>query len=230
MRIISDKELIHERLGDRFERELSLYDTERRLHVVMEDFLGGVDLHGKRVLEVGAGLGFFSEQLHKRGAAVTATDIGEGLLQRVRERVGCECLNVDALRLVEVFGKEQFDLVVSSECIEHTPSPDEALRQMCRVLKSGGRLAVTTPNRVWYPVVHTATVLRLRAFDGLENFNSFERIRAELTSEDVQIIREKGLHLFPFHLPLHSFSTWCDEHLQVLKCCMINLCVLGQRR
>ncbi|MDQ2843060.1 MAG: class I SAM-dependent methyltransferase [Acidobacteriota bacterium] len=230
MRTLTEKELIHERLGDRFKDALSLYDTQRRLDVLVNEFFGEDYLRGKQVLEVGAGLGFFSERLQQRGATVTATDIGEGLLRRVRERVGCECLQVDALRLVEAFGANRFDVVLSSECIEHTPSPADALRQMCRVLKTGGKLAVSTPNRLWYPVVRTATTLKLRAFDGLENFSSFGTIREVLASEHVNVVREKGLHLFPFQFPLHGLSHWCDEHLQSLKECMINLCVLGQKQ
>jgi 2-polyprenyl-3-methyl-5-hydroxy-6-metoxy-1,4-benzoquinol methylase len=197
--------------------------------VLVDEFLGKDYLQGKQVLEVGAGLGFFSERLQQRGATVTATDIGDGLLRRVRERVGCECLQVDALRLLEAFGDNRFDVVLSSECIEHTPSPADALRQMCRVLKPGGKLAVSTPNTMWYPVVRAATTLKLRAFDGLENFSSFRTIGEVLAAERVTVVRQKGLHLFPFQIPLHALSRWCDENLQSFKGCMINLCVLGQK-
>ena len=230
MRIISDKELIHEHLGEQFERALSMYDTERRLQVLVDDFLGPGFLPGKRALDVGAGLGFFSERLQQMGAIVVATDIGEALLGRVRKRVGCDCVLADALQLADVFGERQFDVVLSSECIEHTPSPAGALRQMCRVLRSGGKLAVSTPNRLWYPAVKLATVLRLRPFTGLENFNSFGAIRKVLAEEDVEVLYEQGLHLFPFQLPLHRASRWCDDKLQLLKGCMVNLCVLGQKR
>ena len=44
------------------------------------------------------------------------------------------------------FAPNQFDVVVSSECIEHTPDPAEAVRQMVLVLKPGGLLAISTPN------------------------------------------------------------------------------------
>jgi len=230
MRTISEKELIHERLGDRFEHALSPYDTQRRLEVLVDEFLGEDCLRGKQVLDVGAGLGFFSERMQQKGATVTAVDIGGGLLRRVHERVGCECRQVDALTLVTAFGENRFDIVLSSECIEHTPSPADALRQMCRVLKSGGRLAVSTPNIVWYPAVRAATLLKLRDFDGLENFSSFRSIGSILSSERVDVVCEKGLHLFPFQLPLHALSRWCDDNLQSLKVCMINLCVLGQKQ
>jgi 2-polyprenyl-6-hydroxyphenyl methylase/3-demethylubiquinone-9 3-methyltransferase len=231
MREIDSRELTHEKLGPaQFADALSQYDTGRRLKVLIDEFLPGDTLAGKEVLEVGTGLGFFAEALQRRGARVTAIDIGETLLSEVRARVGCECLKVDALGVAEHFGPARFDVVLSSECIEHTPDPLEALRQMAYVLKPGGYLSVSTPNLVWYPVVRAATLLRLRPFDGFENFSSFGRIRRVMESNGVRVAREKGLHLFPFQLRLPGLSVWCDEHLQPLRGLMINLCVLGRKQ
>jgi 2-polyprenyl-3-methyl-5-hydroxy-6-metoxy-1,4-benzoquinol methylase len=229
MRQISDKELVHEKLGGRFAEALSDYDTGRRLDVLIGDFLRDVDLSGKRVLDVGTGLGFFAEALMARQAQVTAADIGETMLERLRTRLGCDCRQADALELVNRFGAASFDVVVSSECIEHTPSPREAVRQMARVLRPGGYLALSTPNLPWQPVVRTANRLRLRAFDGLENFSTFGSLRAVLQSEGMVVLREQGLHLFPFQLGFHSLSTWLDRHAQVLRGLMINICILARK-
>ena len=87
MRIPTQKEYSHERLGERFRTALSAYDTQRRLDVLIDRFLAG-KLEGRTVLEVGAGLGFFSQRLQQRGASVTATDIGESMLQHVTEGEG----------------------------------------------------------------------------------------------------------------------------------------------
>jgi 2-polyprenyl-3-methyl-5-hydroxy-6-metoxy-1,4-benzoquinol methylase len=230
MRLLTAKELVHERLGDKFEHALSNYDTQRRLDVLVSEFLGPVDLSGKRVLDVGTGLGFFAQALQDRGAKVIAVDIGESLLARVRERVGCECLKVDVLALVDEFGPECFDVVLSSECIEHTPSPEQAIRQMARVLRPGGYLSLSTPNLVWLPVVRVATICGLRPFDGLEHFSTFKTLRTTLREEHVQVVREKGLHLIPFQLPMRPFSRWLDDHAQLLRRAMINLCVLGRKK
>ena len=227
MRTISEKELVHERLGARFAEHLSEYDTSRRVAVLVDKFLG--DLRGQKVLDVGCGLGFFSRALHERGGTVTATDIGQKLLDHVRRTVGCECVRVDALNLVEHFGPAVFDVVLSSECIEHTPSPARALQEMTRVLKPGGLLAVSTPNQVWYPLVRFATLMKMRPFDGLENFSTFGSIRRILGAEGVHVLREEGLHLIPFQFKLYRLSSWCDDHLQQLRSLMINLCVLAKK-
>ena len=68
---------------------------------------------------------------------------------------------------------------------------------MATVLRPGGYISVSTPNWLWYPVVRAATILRLRPFDGLENFSSFARIREALNGEGVTILREKGAPPLP---------------------------------
>jgi 2-polyprenyl-3-methyl-5-hydroxy-6-metoxy-1,4-benzoquinol methylase len=228
MRVPTEKEYIHERLGSAFAEALSLYDTNRRLETLVDTFLGD-ELAGRQALEVGCGLGFFTERMQRFGAVVTACDIGEGLLEQTRQRTGCECHCVDALSLVEHYGESRFDVVLSSECIEHTPSPEDAVKQMIGVLKPGGLLSLSTPNILWYPIVNLATLLRVRPFAGLEHFSSWRGLRRLLTANGMTIIREKGLHLFPFQLGMHGLSTHCDEKMQFARGLMINICLLARK-
>ena len=225
----TEKELIHERLGDTFATALSNYDTQRRVDVLIDDFLGRSMLAGRRVIDVGCGLGFFSARLQELGADVLATDLGPGLVEKTITRVGCAGQTADVLQLSDQFGADCFDGLVSSECIEHTPEPHEAVRQMVRVVKPGGFLSISTPNIVWWPVVKLATVLRLRPFTGHENFSSWHGLARELEKNGAIVERRCGLHLFPFQLPLHPLSTWCDHHLQALRGIMINLCILARK-
>ena len=228
-RVIDDRELTYDRMGDQFERALSDYDTQRRVEVLIDQFLTDDMIRGKSILDVGCGLGYFSKRLTERGAVVTACDIGPNLVQHTREFAGCAAVVADACNLIEHFGEEEFDVVVSSECIEHTPSPRMALRQMAGVLKHDGFLAVSTPNVLWSPVVKLATRLGLRPFDGYENFSSWPGIREVLKKSEIDIVRQKGLHLFPFQVPAHGISKWCDEHMQFMRNAMINICVLGRK-
>ncbi len=224
-----EKTLSYERMGDRFEEALSQYDTQRRVEVLVDRFLSDEMVAGKSALDVGCGLGFFAERLAQRGAQVVACDIGLGLVRRSSQRASCSGVVTDALRLTECFGSGSFDLVVSSECIEHTPDPEKALEELAGVVRPGGYLAVSTPNVIWYPVVRAATLLRLRPFTGYEHFSSWRSMRATLESADVEVLEQYGLHLFPFQAGLDRASRWCDEHLQGLRWAMINLCMLGRK-
>jgi SAM-dependent methyltransferase len=198
--------------------------------VLIDDFLPDSVLARRTVLDVGCGLGHFSERLVQRGAHVIACDLGPGLVERTRRRAGCEAVVADALDLARQFGPDRFDVVVSSECIEHTPDPARAIHEMLRVLRPGGLLSLSTPNRVWAPVVRLATAARLRPFDGLENFSTWRGIRGAVERGGAAVIREHGLHLLPFQLPMHEWLRWCDARCQPLRGVMINICVLAQKR
>ena len=228
-RIPTREEYAHERLGPAFQRAISDYDTRRRLETLAGAFLPDDIIVGKTVLDVGSGLGFFSERLVERGAIVTACDLGPTLVERTRARAGCRAVMADALRLEETFGRNQFDVVISSECIEHTPDPAQAIRQMMAVLRPGGYLSLSTPNLLWSPAVRFATLIKARPYDGLENFSSWRGVRRTIESPGGVVVRECGLHLFPFQLPLHRLSAWSDRHLQFLRFAMINICVLARK-
>jgi len=83
-----------------------------------------------RVLDLGAGLQPFAELLPPRTVALDH-----------RSRPGLH-LVADAHRLP--FKDETFDAVVCTEVFEHLIDPPTAAREIIRVLKPGGRLALTT--------------------------------------------------------------------------------------
>jgi len=225
----TDEEYCHERLGEAFAEALSGYDTSRRVRVLIDDFLTDGMVRGRRILDVGCGLGFFSERLVQRGAHVVACDIGPSLVEKTRQRARCEAVVADAMRLLDYFDPNAFDGVVSSECIEHLPEPLVALAQMVEVVRPNGFLSISTPNLLWYPVVRLATILGLRPFDGHEHFSTWRSLRRALATAGAPVEREYGLHLFPFQVPLHGLSTFLDQQLQGMRQSMINLCVLARK-
>ena len=82
-------------------------------------------------------------------------------------RAGSRGLVADACELP--VRDESFDVVISSEMLEHTRMPRRALEELARVLRADGVLVLTTPNRVWQSLVRAASALRLRPFHGPEN-------------------------------------------------------------
>jgi 2-polyprenyl-3-methyl-5-hydroxy-6-metoxy-1,4-benzoquinol methylase len=111
------------------------------------------DLSGKRVLEIGCGRGDFTCWLARqsyRPAEIVAADFAATAVVKGRSYAASQGLSgitwevadIQAIKHVD----ESFDTVISCETIEHVPDPKQAVRELARVLKPGGRLILTTPN------------------------------------------------------------------------------------
>ena len=106
--------------------------------------LGGIE-KGKKVLEVGCGVGTFTEKLVGEEIDLTAIDILPDFVQKASRRVNhrVHCVVADAM--VTPFPPETFDIVVGSSILHHL-NAETALREFWRVLRPGGRLALGEPN------------------------------------------------------------------------------------
>lgn len=66
------------------------------------------------------------------------------MLVAKRKGISAEVLDIDQNSLP--YEDNSFDLVISSEVIEHVLVPDRILTEAYRVLKDGGKFILTTPN------------------------------------------------------------------------------------
>lgn len=190
-----EKVLFYDGIADTFDEIMNRYDVTRRLEIVFDQFLIHHELAGRRLLDVGAGTGWFSQRAAARGARVVALDVGLHLLQKVREKCRAALVASDACRLP--FPDGTFDAVLSSECIEHTTDPLGAVREMARVLRPGGVLVVTVPNRRWRFSATVAALFNLRPYEGLENWVGRGELRRALAGSGVTVVSMIGFHLFP---------------------------------
>ena len=102
---------------------------------------------GMRVLDVGCGNGYLANWFAEKGCAVVGIDpSGSGMEQarRAYPRVRFEQLVADE-HLLGKLGEPAFDLVVSTEVVEHLYAPREWAQGMFHCLRPGGRLVCTTP-------------------------------------------------------------------------------------
>lgn len=196
---LTEKETFYDRFAQEFDSKMNMYDTRKRLSVVFDELLTE-DLTGKKLLDGGCGTGWFSQVAVQRGAEAYSMDVGDNLLEKVKSK--CNSHLVVGSILDIPFEDNFFDVIVSSEVIEHTPFPMKAVEEFARVLKPGGTIVLTTPNKLWYFAIYFAQRFKLRPYQGLENWVSPFKLRSTFEKHGLVVERHIGIHLFPFVHPI----------------------------
>ncbi|HLX36364.1 MAG TPA: class I SAM-dependent methyltransferase, partial [Candidatus Binataceae bacterium] len=125
--------------------------TRRWLHCTRRDWIideiQGIGGERRSALEVGFGSGVYLPHLAARYAEVTGIDKEPAFLEHgaamARDLPNLRVIADDITR--SKLDANSFDLVLCSEVIEHIPDWPKAMAEMYRLLKSGGRLILSTP-------------------------------------------------------------------------------------
>jgi ubiquinone/menaquinone biosynthesis C-methylase UbiE len=106
------------------------------------DFEGA---RGKRLLEIGVGLGTDFIRFVRAGAVATGVDLTQHAVDLVRRRLALEGLEAE-VRTADAemlpFDDDSFDRVYSWGVLHHTPDTGKAIDEAIRVLRPGGRLCI----------------------------------------------------------------------------------------
>jgi ubiquinone/menaquinone biosynthesis C-methylase UbiE len=160
------------------------YDTQPFMRKLMEFD----NFRGKRLLEIGCGLGTDLLQFARAGALVTGVDLTPASVELVRKRFVLEGIPgiaqvADAEYLP--FEDKSFDVVYSFGVLHHTPNTQRAIDEVYRVLKPGGRIIIMLYHKgsvhvcLGAPLYRASHTLRpgarslvedwVRVYDGAEN-------------------------------------------------------------
>jgi len=120
--------------------------AEKRGELVARVLSTIMPLSGNRILDYGCGTGGISRTLAKHGAVITAFDVDDNRLRFFRERIDAS-LNIEIVPNLSSLKPASFDCILLVDVIEHVADPLDALRTCQRLLKPGGFLYVTTPNK-----------------------------------------------------------------------------------
>ena len=98
---------------------------------------------GKRVLEIGCGIGTDAINFARAGADYTGVELSEVSLALTRRRfevygLGARLIQCNAEQLSRYVEPASFDLVYSFGVIHHTPNPDRVLHEAGVVARPGG--------------------------------------------------------------------------------------------
>jgi SAM-dependent methyltransferase len=155
---------------------------------------------GMRVLDVCCGPGMLADAASKRGAKAVGLDFPDVVKLACTQVPNAEFQSGDAQDLP--FADNSFDALVCGYGILHVPDPEKMLREMLRVLRPGGRAALSswdieTPNNglgLIYGAVRTHANLNVPLPHGPDvfQFSTRDRMRSALTEigfADVNVIQ-----------------------------------------
>ena len=140
---------------------------------------------GRLAADIGAGSGFVTEGLLRRGLRVIAVDRSKAMLEEMRRKFGDGAAVEYRIGEAESLPLEDrsVDYVFANMCLHHVESPFAAIREMARIVKPGGRLIITDLDR------HDFEFLRMEHCDRWMGFDRPDVARwlAEAGLVDVKI-------------------------------------------
>ena len=100
------------------------------------------DLKGKRVLDVGCGMGRYADVATRWGAQVVGIDLSAAAEVAARNLADRDFVAFQADVFALPFAEESFDCIYSIGVLHHTPNCEQAVKVLPQYLKPGGTLAV----------------------------------------------------------------------------------------
>lgn len=135
--------------GTRYLDEKDDFTAHARARYELEPFIFNfADFHrarGRKVLEIGVGMGADYLEWLKAGAHATGVDLSPASIERARQRCKAAGLEPD-LRVADAeqlpFSDNSFDVVYSYGVMHHSPNTQRCVTEAFRVLKSGGQARI----------------------------------------------------------------------------------------
>lgn len=111
--------------------------------------LAGKYVKGKIVVELGCGLGYGTKTIVQKGAKkVYGIDIDIKAIEFAKKNYSHHLITyINRSATVTMLSKSTADVVIAFEILEHVPNPEELISESMRILKPGGILILSTPNR-----------------------------------------------------------------------------------
>lgn len=149
----------------RFFEEVERRRYEKEWHIPAVAGFGA--FRGKRVLEIGCGLGSDAASFAAAGARYTGVDLTREATRLTRSHLGLKRLpggvvqtNAESLP----FADGSFDHVYSYGVVHHSPDPDRIMKEVSRVLVPGGTVCVMVYHKssinYWFEIMFLRRVLR----------------------------------------------------------------------
>ncbi len=166
--------------------------------------LGGIALPGRRLLDVGCGGGFLSEEVARSGFEVSGIDPSANCIEAAREHAGRTGLAIDyrvGRGEALPFADGSFDIVAACDVLEHVDDLGLVIAEVARTLAAGGVFLFDTVNRTRRSRLVMIKIWQDWGFAGMdapnahvwEKFIRPEELSAALRSNGLAVRELKGM-------------------------------------
>ena len=228
---MKDKKNFYNNIANQFSDLKNEFDTIRRKKILIDEFLFSLDYKNKKIIECGCADGYFIQQIlnfnKNNNIDICGCDISEKLLKIANDKnkdINFFLHDINNSKL-----QNKYDIIISSEVIEHCKNPKKALEHLCNSLNKEGYLILSTPNKKWEGLVKFASKIKIRPFQGYENFLTYNDIKEILIKNNFKILRFKGIHLYPFQFGFNKLHENLDNRTKFLNKFKINFAFLAQK-
>lgn len=169
---------------------------DRRLGMILE--AAGERAAG-RILENGCGIGLYAARLASQTSQVVGLEFDFERACQARQRV-TTITNAAGEALPYPAGT--FDLILSHEVLEHVADDRQAVVEMVRVLRPGGRMVVFVPNRGYPFETHGITWRGKYRFGNIPLVNYLPRRWRDRLASHVRVYTSRDLEVLFDELPI----------------------------
>lgn len=139
---------------------------------------------GARVLDCAAGTGELSFAAAKKAESVLCTDLSDNMLKTARRKAkafGAENIAFETRNIFDLKDPDNtYDVVIAGNVLHLLTNPQGAVKELCRVLKPGGKLLLPT----------FTTKNRAKAIIGLYKLLGFDPAASYTPSEYKKMLEE----------------------------------------
>lgn len=130
-------------------------EVEKRRYFVEDhipDFAKFENYAGRKVLEIGCGIGTDSKKFAENKADLTCVDMSQNSIEIAKKRIGLYNLSAkfyvgDSEQLSSFLPEQKFDLIYSFGVIHHTPHPEKVLEECKKYMHENTEIKIMVYNK-----------------------------------------------------------------------------------
>lgn len=199
------KMIFHDKLQDKLEKYYKYGSFRTRIfHRLRVEYINSLfkkyKVKNSKVLDVGCSAGIYSVLAARENTEVTGIDPDKVTLARLKDWLKEEKLKNTTAVLGAAeklpFSNGYFDFIVCSEVLEHVQDIKKSVEEMYRVLKPGGLIFLSMPNKFGFDYVFLAKYLKKHEKDE-DPHTQFSPKRIKSLFPNFEIVEEAGNGILP---------------------------------